>query len=146
MKVKSDIIQGVINRAKTAVRNFGDDAKIELPAELVKNICQNLNAERYRLAQLNKKHSVLTQQMKSRQGNVHTYVGKPIDELGEDDIRALGDKYIDGLVHGYICYSISGIPIIVGEIMACDKNKCILSYWAPVEKESLRVYEGVKRC
>ena len=65
MQVKSDIIQGVINRAKTAVRNFGENAKIELPAELVKNICQNLNAERYRLAQLNKKYSALKQQVKS---------------------------------------------------------------------------------
>ena len=43
MQVKSDIIQGVINRAKTAVRNFGENAQVELPAELVKNICQNLN-------------------------------------------------------------------------------------------------------
>lgn len=65
MQVKSDIIEGVINRAKTAVRNFGENAKIELPAELVKNICQNLNAERYRLAQLNKKYSALKQQVKS---------------------------------------------------------------------------------
>lgn len=45
MQVKSDIIQGVINRAKTAVRNFGENAQVELPAELVKNICQNLNAD-----------------------------------------------------------------------------------------------------
>lgn len=45
MQVKSDIIQGVINRAKTAV-------------------CQNLNAERYRLAKLNKKYSALKQQVK----------------------------------------------------------------------------------
>lgn len=65
VQVKSDIIQGVINRAKTAVRNFGENAKIELPAELVKNICQNLNAERYRLAKLNKKYSALKQQVKS---------------------------------------------------------------------------------
>ena len=65
MQVKSDIIQGVINRAKTAVRNFGENAQIELPAELVKNICQSLNAERYRLAQLNKKYSTLKQQLKS---------------------------------------------------------------------------------
>lgn len=54
MQVKSDIIQDVINRAKTAVRNFGENAQVELPAELVKNICQNLNAERYRLAKLYK--------------------------------------------------------------------------------------------
>lgn len=87
MQVKSDIIQGVINRAKTAVRNFGENAQIELPAELVKNICQSLNAERYRLAQLNKKYSTLKQQLKS------------------------------------------------------DVGKCIY-----VEKESLRIYEGVKRC
>lgn len=59
MQVKSDIIQGVINRAKTAVRNFGENAQVELPAELVKNICQNLNAERYRLAKLNKKYRSL---------------------------------------------------------------------------------------
>lgn len=50
MQVKSDIIQDVINRAKTAVRNF----------------CQNLNAERYRLAKLNKKYSALKQQVKMR--------------------------------------------------------------------------------
>lgn len=29
MQVKSDIIQGVINRAKTAVRNFGENAQVE---------------------------------------------------------------------------------------------------------------------
>ena len=67
MQVKSDIIQDVINRAKTAVRNFGENAQIELPAELVKNICQSLNAERYRLAQLNKKYSTLKQQFESYQ-------------------------------------------------------------------------------
>lgn len=61
MQVKSDIIQSVINQAKTAVRNFGENAQVELPAELVKNICQNLNAERYRLAKLNKKYSALKQ-------------------------------------------------------------------------------------
>lgn len=66
VQVKSDIIQDVINRAKTAVRNFGENAQIELPAELVKNICQNLNAERYRLAKLNKKYSALKQQVKMR--------------------------------------------------------------------------------
>lgn len=65
MQVKSDIIQDVINRAKTAVRNFGENAQVELPAELVKNICQNVNAERYRLAKLNKKYSALKQQVKS---------------------------------------------------------------------------------
>lgn len=64
MQVKSDIIQDVINRAKTAVRNFGENAQVKLPAELVKNICQNLNAERYRLAMLNKKYSALKQQVK----------------------------------------------------------------------------------
>lgn len=66
MQVKSDIIQGVINQAKTAVRNFGEYAQLELPAELVKNICQSLNAERYRLAKLNKKYSALKQQVKMR--------------------------------------------------------------------------------
>lgn len=66
MQVKSDIIQSVIDQAKTAVRNSGENVKIELPAELVKNICQNLNAERYRLAKLNKKYSALKQQVKMR--------------------------------------------------------------------------------
>lgn len=145
MQVKSDIIQDVINRAKTAVRNFGENAQIELPAELVKNICQSLNAERYRLAQLNKKYSTLKQQLKSDVGKC-IYAGKPIDELEESIQRALGDKYVDGLVYGYLCYSTSGIPTIIGELMACDEDECILSYWVPVEKESLRVYEGVKRC
>lgn len=145
MQVKSDIIQGIINRAKTAVRNFGENAQIELPAELVKNICQSLNAERYRLAQLNKKYSTLKQQLKSDVGKC-IYAGKPIDELEESIQRALGDKYVGGLVHGYLCYSTSGIPTIIGELMACDEDECILSYWVPVEKESLRVYEGVKRC
>lgn len=37
MQVKSDIIQDVINRAKTAVRNFGENAQVELPAELVES-------------------------------------------------------------------------------------------------------------
>jgi hypothetical protein len=89
VQVKSDIIQGVINRAKTAVRNFGENAQIELPAELVKNICQSLNAERYRLAQLNKKYSTLKQQLKSDVGKC-IYAGKPIDELSETERGANG--------------------------------------------------------
>ena len=75
MQVKSDIIQGVINRAKT---------------------------------------------------------------LEESIQRALGDKYAGGLVHGYLCYSTSGIPTIIGELMACDEDECILSYWVPVENERKR--------
>lgn len=90
MQVKSDIIQDVINRAKTAVRNFGENAQVELPAELVKNICQNLNAERYRLAKLNKKYSALKQQVKKRGEKM---IGKYINQFMADNELLVNEEF-----------------------------------------------------
>ena len=91
MQVKSDIIQDVINRAKTAVRNFGENAQIELPAELVKNICQNLNAERYRLAKLNKKYSALKQQVKKWGEKM---LGKYINQFMTDNELSVNEEFL----------------------------------------------------
>ena len=91
MQVKSDIIQGVINRAKTAVRNFGENAQVELPAELVKNICQNLNAERYRLAKLNKKYSALKQQVKKWGEKM---LGKYINQFMADNELSVNEDFL----------------------------------------------------
>ena len=91
MQVKSDIIQGVINRAKTAVRNFGENAQVELPAELVKNICQNLNAERYRLAKLNKKYSALKKQVKKWGEKM---LGKYINQFMADNELSVNEDFL----------------------------------------------------
>lgn len=114
MQVKSDIIQGVINRAKTAVRNFGENAQVELPAELVKNICQNLNAERYRLAKLNKKYSALKQQVK------WTSFQRPTGALAASEVRGNNMKLMslfDGSGGFPLAGGICGVePVYASEI------------------------------
>lgn len=63
MKITRSTVDDIIKQCKNTLKE-DKTKKINISADLLLDLCKNLNAERYKLTLLNRKHSIFKQQLK----------------------------------------------------------------------------------